>query len=99
VSLGVSADTRRAKGRFYVPCPHVSVLASEDTIYATVPEGLVAAAATMLNACAGASGEDVVVASSIDGNHVVSTVRVGNVLDTQRRRRNRVRETYAVQAL
>jgi hypothetical protein len=41
----------------------------------------------------------VVVASALDGNHTVSSIRVGNVLDTQRRRRNKVVESYATRSI
>ena len=99
VSLGAASERRRAKGRFFLPTPHVGYQASTDNMTPQYPVDIVAAVGDLLTAVKTASGEQVVVASSKDGNHVVTTVRVGNRLDTMRSRRNANGEVYQSVAL
>ena len=99
VSLGASTDPRKAKGRFYLPVPLVPTTGTDDTFSTAIQDQVLASVKTMLDAVQAASGEHVVVASRTAGNHLVTTVRVGNKLDTIRSRRNKGVETYRAVAL
>lgn len=96
VSLGASTDTRKAKGRFYLPAPTYPIDPASSRISAVNTQRVADSASQFLNAVKAASGQSVIVASLKDGNHVVHTVRVGDVYDTIRTRRNKERETYSL---
>lgn len=99
VSLGAASDTRRAKGRFYLPCP-VGAWTGATNLVADVDVAATAdSMKTWLDALETASGEKVVVASSIDGNHTITTIRLGNKYDTVRSRRNALPETYTSRSI
>lgn len=95
VSLGASSDSRHAKGRFYLPLPSENV--NQDTGKASTggEHNIAVSVQTWFSDLATILGETVVVASKTDGNHTVHTVRVGDVIDTIRRRRNALVEAYS----
>lgn len=99
VSLGVAADPRKAKGRFYLPVPLVDTTGTDGTFPTGIQDQVLASVKTMMDAVQTASGEKLVVASRTSGNHIVTSVRVGNKLDTIRSRRNKGVESYRSIAL
>lgn len=92
-------------GRFYTPWNTATVQASDGLIVASLVTEMANAAAgfiadvnALVATWAGANDQAVVIMSS-EGAGTTKTpaeVRVGNVKDTQRRRRNRIPETYTV---
>lgn len=114
VSLRTAGDLGRVKGRFYAPLPSVAVDV-DGTISETVAEIMEGSARTLINALNNQPGLDVLdlnVAVASQGrrnkngtmrvpprNHRVTGVGVGRVLDTQRRRRNKLAESRDWSAL
>lgn len=99
VSLGAQSDVRRAKGRFYLPLPTMPLTGAENRISDAIRGTVAGHVKNLLDGVATRMGESIVVASGVDGNHSVETVRVGNKLDTIRSRRNAFPETYSVTTL
>ena len=91
---------RRGRGRMFIPAVGTGattndgmVASTPNTTYRNAGKGL----DTAIKAMGGASDWEyrLVVTSAASANYVLpSQVRVGNILDTQRRRRNAVRETF-----
>lgn len=108
VAMGVSLRTGNRgiskRGRFYLPVPGVGVNAGDGLLTAGTVQDISDTTATLLTnvntkiraAHPGSSDYAVCVASSKGYNTVVTAVNVGRVLDTQRRRRNALPETYNV---
>lgn len=99
VALAVSLDTDRrgptGRGRIYVPNPTINVGAT-GRITAANATAAVTAAANFLNALNGIQNlGSVCIASSKGYNSLVTSVRVGDVLDTIRSRRNQISEVYS----
>lgn len=110
LSLAVSWGTRRqrgraSKGRIFIPMPVV-----EPGINGHIPAADRQRVADAWAACldelndvaqdVGASRPIAAVVSGVDGSwEPISTVRVGSVLDTQRRRRNALVEAYSSAAV
>lgn len=97
VSLTTNLASRRARGRFYWPALVASV--STTTGKSTPPTGLVGAWAQLLSDWGSDAPGDVVLTPVIysrvgDALNEVSSVRIGDVLDTQRRRRDGLVESY-----
>lgn len=103
VSVGVGLRTRQRgpskRGRFYLPAPTVPISDTDGTIsvgnVGTIT-GAVGDALYDINQIAKqqAGVVGIVVASSRGYNTVVKDVSVGQVLDTQRRRRGELEEAY-----
>jgi hypothetical protein len=103
-SVAVSWQTnqvgRRGKGRIYLPSATSSVLSQAHI--GTTPQGEIRdAAVAFLEALSYSSGaEDGAHVRPIVTGHpwaqygVITSARVGNIMDTQRRRRNRLTEVY-----
>lgn len=92
---------RHGKGRIYLPAPTTAVLTADGGLLTSTVQTGVAAAAADYVAALNYSGigadsyADMVVAGAPWLRYAkVSSVRIGNVIDTQRRRRNRLTETY-----
>src|SRR5664279_1788946 len=90
----------RGRGRIFLPSG-ASTLLSGAHIGSTPQNAILAAGKTLLEDLAftgsgalGAHVRPVVTGSPYVNYGVISTVRVGNIVDTQRRRRNRLTETY-----
>lgn len=103
VCVTTTTDTPRghaAMGRFYLPS-----MTGEISASGRQPAGLnatiAAAAATWLSAVQATTAGNPVVLSKVGvgANHEITGVRVGDVIDTQRRRRRQLVESYAVAAL
>lgn len=90
-----------ARGRFYVPA--LGIFADADGQAPTIAAALCTSAKTLLNAYISALDAPLVVASNgkqkdkperLGAMRTVTAITVGSVYDTQRRRRNRITETY-----
>ena len=94
------------RGRMYLPHTSFATIASRPFAVASVATALAAAGVTFVHAVntvvAGYTGAPVVsvMSQAGSGSHKpVTRVRVGNVVDTQRRRRNRLQEAYSEAAV
>jgi len=89
-----------AMGRFYLPSM-TGAIAASGRQPAGLNTAVAAAAATWLSAIQATSAGNPVVLSKvgIGANHEITGVRVGDVIDTQRRRRRQLVESYATAAL
>lgn len=99
-SLVTPRAGRSGRGRCYLPAPAVTVSAG-GTISTTDRDSMLNTFAIMLNSVNADIGPAVrvVVASNAGVNSPVVAVRMGLVLDTQRRRRGELDEAYAIQTL
>lgn len=102
VALAVSLVTGFSRGpahrgRFFLPLPAISIQA-DGTINDAAREMVRSSAQTFIDALNGVStGLDVAVFSRKLGqasHRVVTGIEIGSVLDTQRRRRNKLKEKY-----
>lgn len=97
VTLGAPTSRRYMRSRFYLPLPTFGVSGSTGRISGvSTVQNAADRTAAFLNAVETASGEKVVVASRTHGNEPITVVRIGDVYDTMRSRRNKLRETYSV---
>lgn len=93
-----------SRGRFYPPATVLS-LGSDGTVSNTGVNLVAQAARTLINSLNNWPGTDtplggqVVVLGGNGTTRNVTAVSVGNVMDTQRRRRNKLRESYTTIAL
>lgn len=104
VALAVTLNTAFSrgpahKGRFYIPIPCLSVATLQNgLISSTDATAVKTAATTMLNSLNNAAADmSVAVFSRKAGSpahHNVTSISVGQVLDTQRRRRRKLLEAY-----
>lgn len=88
-------SSRRKRGRMYLPCPVLIVGPTTGEVDPTDAAACAAAVAACIEGLNTDGGGNVVVASKIDGNHIVNHVRVGCALDTIRSRRKSLVEHYA----
>ena len=111
VTLHTAGDLNRIKGRFYLPLPALTTQGDGRFLAADV-DGVETRTQTFINAVNNQPGLDVLglsvhVASqgrrnkdgSVrvgPGNHLVTGISVGRVLDTQRRRRNKLLEARSI---
>lgn len=101
VSFTTSTAGSRARGRMYLPAPDVSTMTTSGRLSSAfrtdVVAGLDAYFATMA-----ANAATCVVVSAVGGvytTYPVNTIRLGDVVDTQRRRRNSIAEVYTTAAI
>jgi len=101
VSLSTSTAGSRARGRMYLPPPDstaVTISGRLDAAFRTaIINGLDTFFATM-----GSNAASPVVVSAVGGvytSYPVNTIRLGDVVDTQRRRRNNIAEVYTTAAV
>jgi hypothetical protein len=92
VSLRTSLATKAGRGRFYLPPLAVGASLAGELILAA-QEAAVAGAQTALTGMATAGFPCVVYHRSDQTGTMVNRIDVGNVFDTQRRRRNKLVET------
>lgn len=109
-SIAVTLDTgtnlgRATKGRFYLPCPAVPRTMGTVGIGDTNAQNIALHAKDMLKAVSGEITQVeqayyLAVMSKVGSGttKAVTAIKVGNVIDTQRRRRNAVTERYFSQA-
>lgn len=104
-----AARGRASKGRIFMPAPAIALAADTGRLYGPPDsvhgQSVADAAATFLNNLNNQPGVDTPgvgasVVSKVDGTvRAITGVRVGNVLDTMRSRRNALDETYFSAAL
>jgi hypothetical protein len=99
VSLGSGLRGRSQRGGFYLPSPATPVGTDDGVMTAERAAGIAASTATFLRDTAALAGGPVIVASQVAGNVPVAQVRVGRALDTIRRRRSAVLESYQLVTL
>lgn len=110
VSLRTSQTGRRGRGRFFLPpmtAAAVTTGATNGTLQAAAQASCATAAKTLLEALQydgvnplyGPHVRAIVTGSPYNAYAGVSSVRIGNVIDTQQRRRRSLPETYAVQSV
>ena len=102
VSLRSPNVTRRGRGRIYLPGPTATSLTSTNgTMNATFRGNIATQAATLISALkVGTFGVNavlrpVVIGSPFSTYFRITQTRVGNLVDTQRRRRRQIAETYS----
>lgn len=104
VVASLTTGTRRGNathGRMYLPLTAVPVDSNEFTISVSNRQAIANAVKGLLNDSIGAIADvtlDPVVMSNIGSGttRTITTVAVGSILDTQRRRRNRFTEEYTI---
>lgn len=104
LSLLTGRPGRSYRGRMYWPCLNASFDTGKVTLTPAVVGTLAENAAQLLTDIGDAAGVDFAmkpaVASTVLGvQTLVTEVRVGTVVDTQRRRRNQLQETYGSSAV
>lgn len=104
-SLRTINSTRRGRGRCYLPQMGTSIVSTATGLVGSTIRGNIATGfATMLSGISLESPSDVRVAPIVIGSPFtsyfkISEVRVGSQVDTQRRRRRSVTETYSTAAV
>lgn len=101
VSLSTSTAGSRARGRMYLPPPDGSAVSTTGRLIAGFRTAWIGALDTFFATMAGNAATCVVV-SAVGGvytTYVVNTIRMGDVVDTQRRRRNNIAEVYTTAAI
>jgi hypothetical protein len=96
VSLRTGLVSRRGRGRNYLPAPAVSEVADRGRLDHTRRDSMAAAYAAMLaDVVSGATTYSPAVVSTVgqELNNVVQ-IRLGDVFDVQRRRRDDLSESY-----
>lgn len=100
ITLRTATATARGRGRFYLPPPVRSQVGGDgifnSTLVSTGTTGAAGAAAEAMNNFKTNNPGVPVVISKVGGviaTHAITSVEIGNVPDSQRRRRNRLVET------
>lgn len=96
VSFMTATAGSRARGRMYLPSPDISVLNSAGRLASAFRTPVMTALQAYFNSME-ASGHVAQVVSAVGGvytAYAVNTLRLGDVLDVQRRRRNSIAEVY-----
>lgn len=91
VSLRTALATRAGRGRFYAPSPAVDQQAAGKLI-TTAQSALLNSTVAMFTALTGAGLSGVLYSRSTTQTQEITSVDVGDVIDTQRRRRNKLIE-------
>lgn len=94
VSLLTNQRNRSGRGRFYTPSPAVDQVAGGRLAAAAVTATLTGAG-ELIDGLTAASLTPVLYSRTTKETTVVQELRVGNVIDTQRRRRNKLVEEYS----
>lgn len=93
VSWGSVSATRSGRGRMYLPA--FTVVALDDGLVLSAAQTKIKAAAqNLLDSFSGAGVTPVLLNRVSKATTPITTVRVGNIVDTQRRRRDKLVETY-----
>lgn len=99
VSLQTGLAGSRNRGRFYLPTPDRTVVATTGRLASAGLTGLVNGLTAWKNSLIGDGFTPIVLSRTEGAQTVVTALRVGNVLDTQRRRRNDLVEVYSTIAV
>lgn len=96
-SLYTANAGRRGRGRMYLPAPNANQLTSSGRLLATQTAFFGDALAAYLSGTVATSAKACVMSNVGEGlRSVITSVKVGDVLDTQRRRRDNLPEVYDV---
>ena len=100
---------RRGRGRMYLPVPPIGAMSTAGSAASQLASGYIsgalAAQVQLLEDCqidiagAGFNCFPAVTGSPWESYALISSVQVGNYIDTQRRRRNALNETYSTSAV
>jgi len=96
LSFTTATAGSRARGRMYLPPPLSGVLTTSGRLSSTFRTDLVTGLDAFFASMEG-GGHDTVVVSAVGGvwtPYPVNTIRLGDVVDTQRRRRGSIAEVY-----
>lgn len=96
LSLSTATAGSRARGRMYLPPPDISAVGASGRLSAGFRTAWVGALDTFFSSMVG-GGHSPVVISAVGGvytTYPVTTIRIGDVVDTQRRRRSSIAEVY-----
>lgn len=92
---------RHGKGRIYLPAPVTSQLTTDGGLLSSVPQGAIATSTAALigdlnyeNIVGAVYAKAIVTGAPWVRYNLISACRVGQVIDTQRRRRNQLTESY-----
>lgn len=91
ISLRTNLATRAGRGRFYAPSLAVDQIANGKMV-SLAQTGLLNGAAAMINSLTAAALTTVLYSRTTHNTQEVTRVDVGDVIDTQRRRRNKLVE-------
>jgi len=98
VSFNTATAGSRARGRMFLPAPDTTALVATGRLSSAFRTAVGPALQTYFNTME-AGGHQVMVVSSVGAvytPYAVNNIRLGDVLDTQRRRRNSIAEVYSV---
>lgn len=101
VSLTTATAGSRARGRMFLPPPDTSAVTTSGRLSSAFRTAAVNALDAFFATMAGNAATCVVV-SAVGGvwtTYTVNTIRLGDVVDTQRRRRNSIAEVYTTAAI
>lgn len=101
VSLGTAVSGASKRGRYYLPPMSVSVLAATGRLDSGVQADLLAAVTAAHAAEISVSGGQplLVYSRKLHSVEPVVTLRIGDVIDTQRRRRDKLVENYVAASI
>lgn len=94
VSLRTQSASRAGRGRFFLPAPGAGRINTAGRLTSTVTDDIADAAVSFLAPVATGSLVPVVASQTAAGHQPLTGVRVGDVLDVQRRRRDALVEVY-----
>jgi hypothetical protein len=101
VSLATSTAGSRARGRMFLPPPDTTAVSTAGRLVAGFRTAWIGALDTYF-ATMVVAGHDPVVVSAVGGvytTYPIITIRLGDVVDTQRSRRNDIAEVYTTAAV
>lgn len=101
LSLTTATAGSRARGRMYLPAPDVTSVTLSGRLSSTFRTDVVGALDVFF-ATMGSNAASPIVVSAVGGvytTYPVNTIRLGDVVDTQRRRRNQIAEVYTTAAV
>jgi hypothetical protein len=93
ISLLTNAATRHGRGRLYLPAPDVS-MSTNGALSSTCLTNLAAGMTALFDSLNTSVLTPVVRNRKAHSSLDITSARVGSVYDTQRRRRNKIAETY-----
>jgi len=106
ISLRTDNTTRRGRGRVYLPgLTSTSLTGTNGTVNGTFRTNILGTFSTLLTALSIGDGgappviRPVVIGSPYTTYYVITSIRMGNLPDTQRRRRRQIEEVYTQAAI
>ena len=104
LSLLTGRPGRSYRGRMYWPAAGYALATSNAQLDSTTTAGIASDASNLITDVGAAAGTDFAMLPSVYSARLgtttyVTSVRVGSVIDTQRRRRNSLQETYSIESV